>query len=106
MPSARNAATNGYKSDKYIASTFREEVLYRSGNITPNKRTPIGTVSLHQSLVVILKIIQTNGAVHRTRHLAPNRSTGDAGAVQCFYGGGNDLHDERPEILTGGGAAD
>ena len=44
-----NAATNGYKSDKYIASTFREEVLYRSGNITPNKRTPIGTTAMIQA---------------------------------------------------------
>ena len=33
-----NAATTGYKSDKYIAITFREEILYRSGNITPDKR--------------------------------------------------------------------
>ena len=44
-----NAATTGYKSDKYIASTFREEVLYRSGNITPNKRTPIGTTAMIQA---------------------------------------------------------
>lgn len=44
-----NAATTGYKSDKYIASTFREEVLYRSGNITPGKRTPIGTTAMIQA---------------------------------------------------------
>lgn len=44
-----NAATNGYKSDQYIASTFREEVLYRSGNITPGKRTPIGTTAMIQA---------------------------------------------------------
>lgn len=44
-----NAATTGYKSDKYIASTFREEVLYRSGNITPTKRTPIGTTAMIQA---------------------------------------------------------
>lgn len=44
-----NASTTGYKSDKYIASTFREEVLYRSGNITPNKRTPIGTTAMIQA---------------------------------------------------------
>lgn len=44
-----NAATTGYKSDKYIASTFREEVLYRSGNITPSKRTPIGTTAMIQA---------------------------------------------------------
>ena len=44
-----NAATTGYKSDTYIASTFREEVLYRSGNITPNKRTAIGTTAMIQA---------------------------------------------------------
>lgn len=44
-----NAATTGYKSDKYIASTFREEVLYRSGNITPNKRSAIGTTAMIQA---------------------------------------------------------
>ena len=44
-----NAATTGYKSDKYIASTFREEMLYRSGNITPNKRSPIGTTAMIQA---------------------------------------------------------
>ena len=44
-----NAATTGYKSDKYLSSTFREEMLYRSGNITPNKRTPIGTTAMIQA---------------------------------------------------------
>lgn len=44
-----NAATTGYKSDQYIASTFREEMLYRSGNITPHKRTPIGTTAMIQA---------------------------------------------------------
>lgn len=44
-----NAATTGYKSDKYIASTFREEMLYRSGNITPNKRSAIGTTAMIQA---------------------------------------------------------
>lgn len=40
-----NAATPGYKSDRYISSTFREELLYRSGNRTPADRQAIGTVS-------------------------------------------------------------
>ena len=28
-----NVSTPGYKSDKYMATTFREELMYRSGNI-------------------------------------------------------------------------
>ena len=44
-----NAATTGYKSDQYISSTFREEMLYRSGNITPDKRSPIGNTAMIQA---------------------------------------------------------
>ncbi len=44
-----NAATPGYKTDKYIASTFKDEIIYRTGNKTPYRRTPIGTTSRIQA---------------------------------------------------------
>lgn len=44
-----NVSTPGYKGDQYVASTFREEVLYRSGNITPNKKSAIGTTARIQA---------------------------------------------------------
>ncbi len=44
-----NVSTPGYKSDQYIASTFKEEVLYRSGNITPDRKTAIGTTARIQA---------------------------------------------------------
>lgn len=37
-----NISTAGYKSDKFIATTFREELLYRSGNKDKSDPTPIG----------------------------------------------------------------
>lgn len=44
-----NSSTPGYKTDKYISSTFRDEMLYRSGNKTPNRRTAIGGVTAIQA---------------------------------------------------------
>ena len=38
-----NVSTSGFKSDKYIASTFRQEMLYRSGNKDKSNPTAIGT---------------------------------------------------------------
>lgn len=37
-----NVSTSGFKGDKYIASTFREEMLYRSGNKDKSNPVPIG----------------------------------------------------------------
>lgn len=44
-----NSSTPGYKADKYISSTFRDEMLYRSGNKTPNRKTAIGSVTAIQA---------------------------------------------------------
>ena len=41
-----NVSTPGYKSDKYMATTFREELMYRSGNIDKSNKTEIGTMAM------------------------------------------------------------
>lgn len=40
-----NVTTAGFKSDKFIATTFREELLYRSGNKEKSDPTPIGVTA-------------------------------------------------------------
>lgn len=41
-----NVSTPGYKTDKYLATTFREELMYRSGNIDKDNKTEIGTMAM------------------------------------------------------------
>lgn len=41
-----NVSTPGFKSDKYMATTFREELMYRSGNIDKDDQTQIGTMAM------------------------------------------------------------
>jgi flagellar basal-body rod protein FlgF len=41
-----NVSTPGYKSDTFVASTFREELLYRSGNKDKSNSTAIGETSM------------------------------------------------------------
>lgn len=41
-----NVSTPGYKSDKYMATTFQEELMYRSGNIDKSRKTEIGTMAM------------------------------------------------------------
>ncbi len=41
-----NVSTPGFKSDKYMATTFREELMYRSGNIDKDNKTQIGTMAM------------------------------------------------------------
>lgn len=41
-----NVSTPGFKSDKYMATTFQEELLYRSGNIDKSNKTAIGTMAM------------------------------------------------------------
>lgn len=41
-----NATTPGYKSDTYVATTFKEELMNRSGNKVNNPRTNIGTMAM------------------------------------------------------------
>lgn len=41
-----NVSTPGFKSDKYMATTFREELMYRSGNIDKSNKTEIGTMAM------------------------------------------------------------
>jgi len=38
-----NASTPGYKSDTFVGTSFKEEVLYRSGNKDKTNQTPIGS---------------------------------------------------------------
>lgn len=41
-----NVSTPGYKSDRLVSTTFREEMLYRSGNLNKNNPVQIGSVSM------------------------------------------------------------
>lgn len=41
-----NVSTPGFKSDKYMATTFREELMFRSGNIDKENKTQIGTMAM------------------------------------------------------------
>lgn len=41
-----NVSTPGFKSDRYMATTFREELMYRSGNIDKDNKTQIGTMAM------------------------------------------------------------
>ncbi len=41
-----NVSTPGFKSDKYMSTTFREELMYRSGNIDKDNKTEIGTMAM------------------------------------------------------------
>lgn len=41
-----NVSTPGYKSDRMVSNTFREELLYRNGNHDKRNPTEIGTVSM------------------------------------------------------------
>ncbi|MCI9546134.1 MAG: flagellar hook-basal body complex protein [Lachnospiraceae bacterium] len=41
-----NVSTPGFKTDKYLATTFREELMYRSGNIDKDNKTEIGTMAM------------------------------------------------------------
>ncbi|MEY8356449.1 flagellar hook-basal body protein [Lachnospiraceae bacterium 54-53] len=41
-----NVSTPGYKSDRLVSTTFREEMLYRNGNLNKNNPTQIGSVSM------------------------------------------------------------
>jgi len=41
-----NVNTPGYKSDKLVATTFKDEMLYRSGNTGIGNSTQLGTVSM------------------------------------------------------------
>lgn len=41
-----NVSTPGYKSDKYLATTFKEEMMYRTGNMDKSSKTPIGTMAM------------------------------------------------------------
>lgn len=41
-----NVSTPGYKSDKLVSTTFKEEMLYRNGNRDKSNPTEIGSVSM------------------------------------------------------------
>ena len=41
-----NVNTPGYKSDKLVSTTFKEEMLYRNGNRNKSNPVEIGTVSM------------------------------------------------------------
>lgn len=41
-----NVSTPGFKSDRMTSTTFKEEMLYRSGNVDKSSYTPIGTASM------------------------------------------------------------
>lgn len=41
-----NVSTPGYKTDKYLATTFREELMFRSGNRDKDNKTEIGTMAM------------------------------------------------------------
>lgn len=40
-----NVSTPGYKSDQFVARTFQEELIYRSGNKDKSGAVPIGSMS-------------------------------------------------------------
>ncbi|MCP1109138.1 flagellar basal-body rod protein FlgF [Lachnospiraceae bacterium PF1-21] len=40
-----NVSTPGYKRDQFVAKTFQEELIYRSGNNVKNIRTPLGQMN-------------------------------------------------------------
>ncbi len=41
-----NVSTPGFKNDQYMATTFQEELMYRSGNIDKSNKTRIGTMAM------------------------------------------------------------
>ncbi|MEG0189570.1 MAG: flagellar hook-basal body complex protein [Lachnospiraceae bacterium] len=41
-----NVSTPGYRSDKFLSSTFKEEMLYRSGNKDKRNQTALGEVAM------------------------------------------------------------
>lgn len=41
-----NVSTPGFKSDKYLATTFQDELMYRSGNRDKTNKTEIGNMAM------------------------------------------------------------
>lgn len=41
-----NVSTPGFKNDRYLPTTFQEELMYRSGNIDKDNKTEIGTMAM------------------------------------------------------------
>jgi flagellar basal-body rod protein FlgF len=60
-----NVSTPGYKSDRMISTTFKDEILYRNGNLNKNNSTQIGSVSRIRA-VGITKTTYNQGNVEET----------------------------------------
>lgn len=60
-----NVSTPGYKSDKLISTTFKDEMLYRNGNRNKSNPVEIGSVSMIRSARAT-KTYYDQGAVEET----------------------------------------
>ena len=45
-----NASTPGFKSDRMTSTTFKEEMLYRSGNVNKSNPVQVGTASMMRTV--------------------------------------------------------
>ncbi len=60
-----NVSTPGYKSDKLVSTTFKDEMLYRNGNRNKSNPVEIGSVSMIRSARTT-KTYYDQGAVEET----------------------------------------
>lgn len=60
-----NVSTPGYKSDKLVSTTFKDEMLYRNGNRNKSNPVEIGSVSMIRSARAT-KTYYDQGAVEET----------------------------------------
>lgn len=60
-----NVSTPGYKSDRLVSTTFKDEMLYRNGNRNKSNPTQIGSVSMIRS-VGVTKTSYNQGNVEET----------------------------------------
>ncbi|WP_394523118.1 flagellar hook-basal body protein [Lacrimispora sp. JR3] len=60
-----NTSTPGYKSDRMVSTTFKDEILYRNGNLNKNNATQIGSLSSIRA-VGLTKTSYNQGNVEET----------------------------------------